>query len=317
MTAFFRIALALCTLVASSAFAQPSVQAEAARQAKALHVEGVRLRDAGDLPTALTKFKSAYALTKTPITGLSVGTTLEKMGRLVEARAVLVETAAMPDYPGITPTAIRARAEAGELGVQLKARIPTVHVRITGPADGVDAAVDGESLPADKLVDPIALDPGRHVVRIRRGTVVREQEVSLKEGDNPQATFDLTPPPVAARVHPQKQIVEPPPAQSRPTPVLATVGFALAVGGVMLGSIGGAIVLVNKSSLDNRCPAGACPPDSFGILRETNTWATVSTVSFIIAGVGLALGVAALIVRPSEPKRTAWLATPTAIGGAF
>ena len=92
-------------------------------------------------------------------------------------------------------------------------------------------------------------------------------------------------------------------------PVLAKVGFGVGVAGAVLGLYAGFTALGRKNQLASECNAARqCDASNDGAsdLDAAHTWATVSTVSFIVAGAGAVTGLAALLVAPShEPAPAA------------
>jgi heme/copper-type cytochrome/quinol oxidase subunit 2 len=76
--------------------------------------------------------------------------------------------------------------------------------------------------------------------------------------------------------------------------------------GLLVGSITGLVALSKASSAKDQCVNNLCPPAAHDDVKSGRTFATVSTVSFIFAGVGAATaGVAIYLGRkktePSPP----------------
>jgi len=75
---------------------------------------------------------------------------------------------------------------------------------------------------------------------------------------------------------------------------------ATATGALFAGAITGALALSNKKSAEQGCVAGQCPPATWSDVDRMNTYASISTVSFVFAGLGVACGVTTLVLtRPS------------------
>jgi hypothetical protein len=91
--------------------------------ARGLYVEGLQLRDAAKLDVSLARFKAAYALAPTPITGLELGRAHALVGDLAEAREVLLAVERMPVLPTESAKAASARVEARSLAEQLRTRL--------------------------------------------------------------------------------------------------------------------------------------------------------------------------------------------------
>jgi hypothetical protein len=85
-----------------------------------------------------------------------------------------------------------------------------------------------------------------------------------------------------------------------------TLGFVLigaGAAGVAVGSIFGALALGKRSNLDGACnPKSNCPLESQPDIDSLHTFATVSTVGFVVGGVGLATGNFDLIHQSRQPE---------------
>lgn len=174
--------LAAALLLGSSAHADPSAADK--RSADSLVLEGKRLLKAGDAAAALEKFQAAYALTRAPTTGLEVAMAFEAMGKLVEARAMVVKVGQLPGET-IEPWAHKqARASAASAIEALDTRIPSLVLRIQGaPKETVTATVDGFPVPAESLAAPLQFNPGkREVVVTAPGYRTAKTTVELVEG---------------------------------------------------------------------------------------------------------------------------------------
>ncbi len=93
---------------------------------------GLELRAKGDAAAALEKLKAAYALVRTPITGIELGRTFMTLGSLVEARETFLSNARIPERPEETARSKAARKDSEELAEQLRTRIPSLASRSRG-----------------------------------------------------------------------------------------------------------------------------------------------------------------------------------------
>jgi hypothetical protein len=67
------------------------------------------------------------------------------------------------------------------------------------------------------------------------------------------------------------------------------------------------------SSVKTTCNGNECPPSSASDLDIARSTATVSTIAFVAGGVGIAVGVSALLIgdkRAAEPAPTTARVTP-------
>jgi hypothetical protein len=84
---------------------------------------------------------------------------------------------------------------------------------------------------------------------------------------------------------------------------MKTIGVvALVVGGIGLvgGGITGGLALNEHSVLVDECPKNKCPAARQTTLDNFHALATISTIGFIVGGVGVAGGVTLLVLAPSS-----------------
>jgi hypothetical protein len=107
---------------------------------------------------------------------------------------------------------------------------------------------------------------------------------------------------------------------------LGYVALGIGGAGVVVGSIFGGLALGKKSSLDDACKVKSnCPANAQDDIDALHTDATVSTVGFVVGGVGLAAGLIVLLTTSSSaPHATTGFAvhpvvTPGSVGawGSF
>jgi len=310
------------------AVAAPSAaDMESARQ---LYKQGKELRDKGDLAGARDKLKAAHALGQTPITGIELGKTHVMLGELVEAREAFLSVGRIPVASDETKKSADARIECDKLASDLKARIPSVKVTLVGVPKGKKAkvTVDGEEIPSAALTEPRAVNPGKHsIVAKVSGAPDAKAEIELAEGEQKAISLYVkAPKPVAeepeeepepepVKKPPPPPVVEPPkpppppvkpveePRSSGGTSVLVPIGFVAAGVGLLAGGITGALALSKANDVKAACPNGVCSQANRTALDETKTFATISTISFAVAGVGAVIGIIGLATGggSSEP----------------
>jgi hypothetical protein len=313
------VAVALLLASASplaTTVARADPTAEDLASARELFKEGRALRDRGDkadLPRALEKLRAAHALGQTPITGLELARTYVLVGRLVDAHEVSLGVARLPVAGDETSRSDVARAEAAKLAAALEPRLAKLVVSVKGlpPASVAVVTVDGEPIPSVAMGEPRRADPGAHevVLTLPDGVQVRSR-VEMKEGESRDVVLEA-PPPASPGPAP---VVTPEPNELPPSPpkrhsnVLIVTGATTAGFGLLFGASFGIATLNAKGSLAADCPQGRCGPPHYGELSTAQTDATASTVSFIVAGVGVAAVVIDLILRakgePSDPHVT-------------
>lgn len=317
----------------SLAHAAPSAaDMETARQ---LFKQGKELRDKGDLTGAREKLKAAHALGQTPITGLELGKTHTLLGELVEAREAFLSVARIPVASDETKKSADARVECDKLAGELKTRIPTVRVILAGVPAGTSAkvTVDGEELPSAALTEPRSVNPGHHVIVAKvTGNPESRAEIDLKEAEARDVTLSLsvtmsgtppgtkppepprpdgTPPPDPSPLPPSsspgslgKPIVDQPPSSSHTSP-LVYIGFVTAGVGLIAGGITGALAFGKASDVKAQCLNSICPREKAGLLEDTKTFATISTISFAVAAGGVVLAIIGLSKKSSSDSASA------------
>jgi hypothetical protein len=163
----------------------------------------------------------------------------------------------------------------------------------------------------------VLLDPGEYeIVATAEGYRSGSARVTAEGGARGRAVIELepeqsedAPPPeetAATAFHPT-----PEPAPSQPEShgsgarVLMITGFAVLGAGVIVGSVTGILALTKGSSLKDACPHGDCPPAQHDKLDGANTLATVSNISFGVAGAGAVAAVIGLVLQGSDSESEA------------
>ncbi len=290
--------------VAAPAHAQRSAtDIESARQ---LYNQGVQLRDLGDLKGALEKLKAAHALGNTPITGLDLCKTHAALAQPVEAREVCLGVARIPPLAGETARSQDARNEAGRVAEEMKPKIANVRLHLTGvpPNREPTVLVDGSAVPAAALTEARAVNPGRHEISAKVG-----------RGAESKTAFDLAPGESKSITLPVQVAPDDPgpdpayPGRERPPPPqransLAVAGFIVGGVGVGVGAISGIVALASKPGLDKSCTNQICGTEDHAALDRARRWGDVSTVAFIVGGVGVLVGLYATLIAPKTTAQS-------------
>jgi hypothetical protein len=323
-------ALATCaaaTFVAVSApgDARAAPSADAIATARHLFQEGTDAIARGDLATARDRFAAAWSLAQTPIIGVALARTHERLGGLVEAREACLAVGRSPRLPDETERSSTARAEADALAAALEPRIARVTIALHGPTPERVASLtfDGVVVPEAARAVPRQTNPGPHRVVAMVGAASVVAEIVVKEGETATATVELPP---EAPVSPAPSAQGPPPAAPAKAPVGSDagptrttsplVGIGLAVGGVGLavGAVSGAIAMSKASTVRANCQNGICQAPYQSDLSTAQTTATIATVAFVGAGAGAALMIVGLVTGASShpadeksPGTSLWL----------
>ncbi len=312
----WRVILACLFLAASSwslnAVAQEDGDGDARTAARALAVQGAAAFEQRDFERALVLFQRAGAIIAAPTITLMEARTLVELGRLVEALERYGATEHMlvldPDNEAYREAAAAAARETQPL----LERIPTLRVRVGGPAAGetVTIMLDQKSVqPALAAIDR-PCDPGPHRVDVRTSLGrSATREFTLAEGAHEDIELTLGPLAPAPLPEPRAQ----------PSNRGNTAGWALVISGAALTGVGtltGVMALNHKSDLDAVCTPG-CPPSSSTTLDAYRRERNISYLTFLAGGVALAGGTYLVLTHPA--RKLALYVTPNlvAMGGSF
>ncbi|MBW2529301.1 MAG: hypothetical protein JRI23_34310 [Deltaproteobacteria bacterium] len=315
-------------LIASAASGGESVSAAEKDTARRAMDRGDTLVRDGKLDEALEAYRVADDIMGVPTTGLEVGKTLLRLGKLVEARDVLLRVTRFPREKGEPEPFTTARAMAVGLADSLQERIPTVALDIQGTDVGatIYVSVDGKRLPKGAHAIPLSMNPGRHTVEVlATPNLGGALEVDLSEGAKQSRTVVLQPgatmpddvgvqagredPPAAADAAEEEPL--------DPAMVTLVVGITAAGVGAVVGAVCTGLHYSAKGDLDDTYACaerdGACivpegdpnEPEKFdSLLSEAKTFSAVATAGWILAGVGASVAVvgAVLLGGKDEPE---------------
>ncbi len=304
LTSLAAASLLAAALTARQCRAEPSpAERETARQ---LMDDGYALRAKNDLKGALARFEAADQIMHVPTTGFEVAHTQVPLGLLVEARDTIARIRLIPAKPGEPAPFKDARAKAEQLDASIVGRVPRLTVVVHGAPSGhtLSLSIDGAAVPAAVIGLSREVDPGHHVIVVSAEGAEGRAEGSVQEGETKSLDVTLVPTgsPAAAAVSPGPAAgdsnAEAPatPRISHSPDALTYVSGGVAGAGLIVGAVTGAVSWSKTSSLSSACPGHACPPASFSAYDSANSLATVSTISFVAAGVGACIAVISMVV---------------------
>jgi hypothetical protein len=309
----FRLTLATATAVAllSTHAAWGDATAADRETARSLMQEGRGLRDQGDVKGALKKFQSANEIMHVPTTYLEVAQTQVALGQLIAARDTIAELR-KAGAQGNEPDAFkRARDKADELDAGLEVRIPSLTVVVSGGPEGVTPSltIDGAQVPQAAATVPRKVDPGHHVVVAKAGGGEGTKEVDLGEGEQKQVEVVLSSGSTGGggegEETPKEQAPEGAVSDNTSHGPTAVTWAGIGVGGagIIVGAITGLMSMSKTSSLQNECPGKRCTSQgAVNDLNSANSLATISTVGFVVGGVGGGVALASILMGHSaEP----------------
>lgn len=267
--------------------------------------------NSGRFDVAREKFIRAYEVARVPRLAVWIARASVHTKQLVSAheyyrQAIRLEHSDL--WIGTVQADAQRDAEA-EL-VTLVPRIPKLAIAIRAAAVGeVEVRVDDVVVPAALVGVERLIDPGQHeVTGIWHGKVAR-QAITAEEGT--KASVELRFDGENSNLQPPTQLaILPTVASSAIEPTKAgssqrTWGWvAVGVGtvGALTGIGAGAVVAVQHSSLNRDCPAGVCQFADQSRVDNYRTMRLVSSVGFIVGGVGAATGVTLLLLTPSQNR---------------
>ncbi len=152
--------------------------------ARALLDEGDRLLAAGELTSAMERYRGAHAIMHVPTSGLDLARVQAQLGLLVEARATAMEVVNLP--PQAAEPAVFQEARSGALSLVqrlLQPRVPSLQLRVTPAGTDYRVSVDGLKVPREARSLPFRTNPGPHSVRVEaRGFEPAQRDIVLAEG---------------------------------------------------------------------------------------------------------------------------------------
>lgn len=298
------IALAIVTgaavLAPTVALAAPTAAEK--ETARSLVKSARKKRKDGDLKAALKDLEAAHAIMNVPVTGYELGRVQADLGLLVEARDTLLEAGRYKLRKGDSFKIAKARKDAQALAKKVAERIPSVNITLSGTAaEGADVTLDGKALLAETLGTPMKVNPGEHELVAQNGDAKETLRFEVSESEQKDVSLTLDEP------EPEPEAPAAPPPVAAPeeeTNPLVYVGFGVAGVGVVVGSITGIMAMSKFSDVAPQCPDNQCPPETHDDIDSGKTLGTISTISFIVGGVGAAVGVVGLFM-PIEVEASA------------
>src|SRR5579883_2189933 len=306
---FGALLLAAGLTFASAAGAEPTAAEK--ETARGLMAEGRARRDKNDLQAALQSFQGADAIMHVPSTGYEVAKTQEMMGQLVEARDTLLRVLRIPETPNEPAPFKEARTKAQQLSEEIEARIPSLKIAVTGGAPGAEpeVTVDKVQVPSAAMRMGFKVNPGHHVVVAKTEGATGKTEIDIAERETKDVSVALV---AAEKPKTEETATEDKPQEDKPPPEpphtgsrwLTYTGFGVAAVGVVVGTVTGILTFSDKSSASNGCKNNQCPPSTYNDIDAAKSMATISTVSFIVAGAGAAVGIVSLLVGGGSSSST-------------
>jgi hypothetical protein len=327
------IACALAASGAGRAAAQEDAAADTAA-ARKLGWEGLKLADAGNCPEAIDKLSRSEAMHHAVSVLERLGECQVRVGKLVAGIEALRRVLREPLAPDAPAPFVAAQQRAQQVLAEAKPRVARLKVAVAAPASAaIWVTIDGVNEPIANLNSDRFVDPGDHVVAAGApGFRESKATVHLGEGGADSVALTLEVDPNAAATPPQPSAgatpatpspASAPPAQSNHT--AAWIAGGVGVVGLGFGVAFGLGAMGEKNTLDSACTGNVCPASQRGTADTGARLGTISTVGFIVGGVGLATGAALFFLdvggsssESSGPRASAYVGPGSAgVVGAF
>lgn len=294
------LAFALGSMLAvSSAHAGPTPKER--NEAAVLTNKARAAANKKNVDEAETLFKQAEALDPQPQRRIELAKVLVAKGKLVEASKLLN---GILNDASLGPQSKNLKDQAKKQLEQFETRIPWLTVHLVGPTSGARIEIDGQAVEPD-AESPV--DPGKHTVGVDAdGFESADQDVTLKDSEHRTVTIQL---------EPSKKAVTEAPKSTGGTKWPAIAAFGVGAVGIGVGSVFGILAFDEAAKAKSYCRDNVCPPlpEVVNARNVSIENGNVSTVGFVVGGIGVAAGVVLLLTVGSgstPPKKDAISVTP-------
>ncbi len=274
-------------------------------QARDLGQQAQAALDAGNYAEAEKLWAGASNLyPAAPTLTLGLARTQAKLGKLVLARESYNKIIREHGTGATLSPAFRDALDAANAEVTaVSARIASVVITVQG-ASSPHVMIDGETVPPAGLGLKRPIDPGSHTVKADApGFAPAETSFQVAEGGSADAKLELKKETAAAPATGAGAVDTGAPRATPPTTTrhtLALAAFGVGGLGLAVGAVTGILAIGKHGDLADRCPADRCPPSAQDDIDSYKTMGTISTIGFIVGGVGVAAGAVLWFTAPKE-----------------
>ena len=286
-----RLLLALAIALGSSsiAYAAPSPRDKA--DAAVLTGKARAAGKAKKYDEAVDLLRKAIDLEPTVQRKLDLAKLLVPQGKLVEASQLLNGIA---NDATLAPNEKWAKDSAKKQLATFESRIPWLTVHVAG-ASKARVEVDGREVEADSETP---VDPGKHTIGVDAdGFESADTTATLADSEHKQVTVTLTP-------GTPREAPKPKTTPGTKWPAIAS--FVVGAAGIGVGAAFGVLAFDETNKAKAYCNGNVCPnrPEVIDARDVAIANGNVSTVGFVIGGVGVAAGVIlALTVGASHTEK--------------
>ena len=267
---------------------------------------GYQLAQDGKCEEAIPHFTESLRLDVKAITLINLAACEEKTSKLADALGHWVEARARAQAEG--NAAIEEEAEKKTKA--LESRVPKLTLAVQNATPDVEVVRDGVTLGAASMGVPLPVNPGAHTLVVRaKGHDDTSQSITIAEAETKRVELQVGAPRKAEAVGA--------PGDGRPaagtegeagkTSPLVYIGFGTALVGVAVGGVTGVLAFGKASTAKDECPNTIdCSQAGKDAVDSGRSLGTISTIGFVVAGVGAAVGVYGLVW--GKPKSSASVA---------
>jgi len=287
-------------LAPSIASAEPSAADRAT--ARTLAQEGQQALESRNYGVAVDRFSRADSLVHAPTLLLGLARAQIGLGKLVEAQENLNRIVREGVAPGAPHPWIKAVDEANKDVATITPRIPWVTITVLGPTNP-EVVIDSTPVPPASLGAKRAINPGSHkIMAAAEGFQPVQKDIVVAEGQALAINLELEQVPAEPSTLAKRVPVQAEQSTAGPDTrkILGYGALGLGGAGLIVGGVSGILALGKHSRLKDACPDLHCDPNEQATLDSYRTFGTVSTVGFIVGGVGVGLGAVLLLAHSSE-----------------
>ncbi len=313
------IAVAILAAIPALSRAEVPVPSEL-QTARKLFTDAERDEQATRWEPALRKLQGVASIKETPGVRYHIGNCLEHLGRLVEALASFERAHQLAEQERVNEVLelTTPRLET------LRARIPTITIRIHGEARQATVKLDARLIDGTLLGTPMGLNPGMHQVWVEfPGKAPMQRNVELAESQSESVEF------TAPAASPKPEVSQPAPAslqpateapvnRSAPVPTRAWIaygaGLALGIGGYLAYRKAGSVADDSEKACAR---AIACDPAR---ASSVHRWDGAALGLWVGAAAAVGVGLVwTLQASSAEAPKTAIVLTPSgaSVQGGF
>ncbi len=291
------------------AAAGPSATDQAAAQA--LFDNARKAMDSGDFAHACPMFESSQKLDPQPGTQFNLAACYDKGGKAASAWITYQDAASASAAAGRPEWAEKAKEKAATI----EPRVAKITIMPVTAYAGFEVRRDGVVVEAGAFNVALPIDGGEHVIEATAPHKNKwRTKIKVADGQSAKVKIPaLTDEADTSAVQTEVDDSVPPPLPPGATSVsdgktqriLAYTGFGLAGVSAIMGGVFGGLAMSKKSDADPLCrTTTTCTSEGASLISSAQTFATLSTIFFVAAGVSALEGITLLVTAPRNAPPT-------------